>query len=41
MFETMASFSLVEHANGAMLDPVGAHLGLNGGRIEVPGGIKL
>jgi hypothetical protein len=24
MFETMASFMLVEHANGAMFDPAGA-----------------
>jgi hypothetical protein len=28
MFETMASFISVEHANGAMFDPVRAELGL-------------
>jgi hypothetical protein len=28
MFETMASFMLVEHANGAMFDPVRTDLGL-------------
>ena len=35
MFETMASFMLVEHANGAMFDPGGAR-DLPEGRVAGP-----
>ena len=35
MFETMASFMLVEHANGAMFDPAGAR-DLPAGRCAFP-----